>query len=108
MLLLTDSAKAAVRQMVSAHEAPEGSGLRITAGPTGEGDAELSLELTTAPAVGDEIVEEDGARVFLDPAAASLLDNKLLDATEHDDHVHLTVEDQGAGSPSSNGRVPGS
>jgi iron-sulfur cluster assembly protein len=108
MLLLTDSAKDAVRQMVSAHEAPEGSGLRITAGPTEEGSAELSLELTTAPAVGDEIVEADGARVFLDPTAASLLDNKLLDATEHEDHVHLTVQDQGAGSPSWNGRVTGS
>ena len=107
MLVLTDSAKDAVRQMVSAHEAPEGSGLRITAGPTEEGDAELALELTTAPALGDEVVDEDGARVFLDPAAASLLDNKLLDATEHDDHVHLTLQDQGAGSPSSNGRVPG-
>jgi iron-sulfur cluster assembly protein len=107
MLVLTDSAKDAVRQMVSAHEAPEGSGLRITAGPTDEGDAELSLELSTAPALGDEVVDEDGARVFLDPAAASLLDNKLLDATEHDDHVHLTLQDQGAGSPSSNGRVPG-
>ncbi len=106
MLALTDSAKDAVRQMVSAEEAPEGSGLRIAAEPTDEGDAELSLELTTEPAEGDEVVEEDGARVFLDPAAASLLDDKLLDATEHDDHVHLTVQDQGS-EPGLNGSVTG-
>jgi iron-sulfur cluster assembly protein len=106
MLALTDSAKYAVRQMVEAQEAPEGSGLRIAAEPSEGGDAALSLELTTAPEEGDEVVEEDGARVFLDPAAASLLDDKLLDATEHDDHVHLTVQDQGS-DPSMNGNVTG-
>ena len=93
MLALTESAKEAVRQMVDTEEAPEGSGLRITA----------ELAVGTNPREPD--VEEDGARVFLDPIAASLLDNKLLDATEHDDHIHLTVQDQGPGSPSTNGRV---
>jgi iron-sulfur cluster assembly protein len=106
VLALTDSAKDAVRQMVEAEEAPEGSGLRIAAAPSEGGDAALSLELTTAPEEGDEVVEEDGARVFLDPGAASLLDDKLLDATEHDDHVHLTVQDQGS-DPSMNGNVTG-
>ena len=105
MLALTESAKEAVRQMVDTEEAPEGSGLRITAEPAAEGEASLALELTPKPAAGDAVVEEDGARVFLDPIAASLLDNKLLDATEHDDHIHLTVQDQGPGSPSTNGRV---
>jgi iron-sulfur cluster assembly protein len=106
MLAMTDSAKDAVRELVSANEAPEGSGLRITAEPAAGGDAELSLELTTAPLEGDEVVEEDGARIFLDPTAALLLDDKLLDATEHDEHVHLTVSDQGV-DPTSNGRVTG-
>jgi len=105
MLVLTESAKEAVRQMVEIEEVPEGSGLRITAEPDGQGEASLSLELTAKPAVGDAVVEDDGARIFLDPIAASLLDNKLLDATEHDDHVHLTVQDQGPGSPSTNGKV---
>jgi Fe-S cluster assembly iron-binding protein IscA len=106
MLALTDSAKDAVRQMVSAEEAPEGSGLRIAAEPAEGGDAALSLELTTEPAEGDEVVEEDGARVFLDPMAATLLDDKVLDATEHEDHVHLTVQEQGS-DPGANGSVTG-
>ena len=106
MLSLTEAAKEAVRQMVDNEEAPEGSGLRIAAEPAaeGEGEAALSIELTEEPAVGDAVVEEDGARVFLDPLAASLLDNKLLDATEHDDHIHLTVQNQ-TGGASTNGRV---
>jgi len=104
MLSLTEAAKEAVRQMVDNEEAPEGSGLRIAAEQAQEGKPALSLELTEEPAAGDAVVEEDGARIFLDPLAASFLDDKLLDATEHDDHIHLTVQNQ-TGGASTNGRV---
>lgn len=104
MLALTESAKEAVRQMVDKEEAPEGSGLRIAAEPASEGEAALSIELTEEPAMGDAVLEEDGARIFLDPVAASLLDDKLLDATEHDDHIHLTLQQQSGGA-STNGRA---
>lgn len=106
MLALTDSAKDAVRQMVDAQDAPEGSGLRIAAAPTEGPDTSLSLDLAVEPEAGDTVVEEDGARIFLDEAAASLLDDKVLDATEHDDHVHLTVHDQ-TYEPGANGSVTG-
>ena len=104
MLVLTDLAKDVVREMVAAQEAPEGSGLRIAAEPTDGEETALSLELATEPEAGDAVLDEDGARIFLDEAAASLLEDKVLDATEHEDHVHLTVQDQQSGS-SSNGRV---
>jgi iron-sulfur cluster assembly protein len=107
MLAMTDSAKDAVRQMVDAQDAPEGSGLRIAAEATEGPEAALAIDLATEPEAGDMVVEEDGARVFLDEAAASLLDDKVLDATEHDDHVHLIVHDQG-GDASVNGNQPGS
>jgi iron-sulfur cluster assembly protein len=106
MLVLTALAKDAVREMVAAQEAPEGSGLRIAAELTDGEEAALSLELATAPEAGDAVLDEDGARIFLDEAAASLLDDKVLDATEHEDHVHLTVQDQPS-EFSSNGRVAG-
>jgi Fe-S cluster assembly iron-binding protein IscA len=95
MLALTDSAKDAVRQMVEEQAAPQGSGLRIAAAPSEGPDASLSIDLATEPSAGDTVVEDGGARVFLDEAAASMLDDKVLDATEHDDHVHLSVYDQG-------------
>jgi iron-sulfur cluster assembly protein len=94
MLALTDSAAAVVRDLVAAEDAPEGGGLRITAEPAGEGEAELSMAVAEAPEEGDEVVEADGARVFLEREAASLLDDKTLDAHAHDDHVHFTIEEQ--------------
>jgi Fe-S cluster assembly iron-binding protein IscA len=96
VLTLTESARDVVRDMVSAGDAPEGSGLRIAAEPTGEGEAALSLAVAESPAEGDEVVEEDGARVFLEPQAASLLEDQVLDARLHEDHVHFTVEPQAA------------
>jgi Fe-S cluster assembly iron-binding protein IscA len=87
MLALTDSAKDALRQIVEDQQAPEGSGLRIAA-------ESLAFDLATEPSAGDTILEAGGARVFLDETAAAMLDDKVLDATSHEDHVHLTVEDQ--------------
>ena len=94
MLTLTESAKDVVRDMVSAGTAPEGGGLRITAEPGDGGQGSLSLSVAAAPVEGDEVVDEDGTRVFLEPAAASLLDDKVLDAQRHEDHVHFTLEEQ--------------
>lgn len=95
MLTLTDSAKEMVRDMVSAESAPEGSGLRIAAAHDEEGGPALSLELATEPAEGDQVLDDEGTRVFLEPEAASMLDDKVLNAQRHDDHYHFTLEDQG-------------
>jgi Fe-S cluster assembly iron-binding protein IscA len=104
MLSLTENAKEAVREMVAAEQVPAGSGLRIAA--EGEGDdASLSLEITPAPAEGDAVVDEDGARVFLEANAASLLQDMVLDAEPHDDHVHFTVAAQSGSGDNGNGAV---
>jgi Fe-S cluster assembly iron-binding protein IscA len=78
MLMLTDSAVSAIRSLTSQPEMPVDTGLRIMA----QGDEAPSLQLTLAegPVAGDEVVEENGARVFLEPAAAVVLDDKSLDA----------------------------
>jgi Fe-S cluster assembly iron-binding protein IscA len=102
MLTLTENAKDAVRDMVAAEEAPEGSGLRIAADGDGD-DASLSLEIAAAPAEGDAVVDEDGARIFLEATAASLLEDMVLDAEPHDDHVHFTVAAQSASRDNGNG-----
>jgi Fe-S cluster assembly iron-binding protein IscA len=106
MLVLTDSAKDAVRQMVDAQDGPEGAGVRIAAAPAEGPEAALGLDIARKPEEGDTVLEEDGARVFMDEAATALLDDKVLDATEHDDHVHLTVYDQGK-TLGQDGNTPG-
>ncbi|MCC6854636.1 MAG: Fe-S cluster assembly protein HesB, partial [Microbacteriaceae bacterium] len=54
-------------------------GLRINA--TSNTDRDFGVEVVSAPTAGDQIVETDGARVFLEENAAVVLDNKVLDAT---------------------------
>ena len=78
MLVLTDNAVSAIRSLTSQPELPVATGLRIMA--QGDGAPSLQLSLAEGPVAGDEVLEEDGARVFLEPAAAAVLDGKELDA----------------------------
>jgi iron-sulfur cluster assembly protein len=94
MLTLTDAAKDAVRDLVAGEGGPAGSGLRITAEPADEGEAELELAVVAEPEDGDQVIDEDGARLFLEREAASLLDDQVLDAQGHDDHFHFSIEPQ--------------
>jgi len=40
------------------------------------------------------VIEGEGALVFLEPEAASLLDDKVLDARVEQDQVAFTIADQ--------------
>jgi iron-sulfur cluster assembly protein len=95
VLALTDSAVDAVKRIVeSSDEASETAGLRLVAEQTGMA-ANFHLSVTQLPAEDDEVVEEEGARVFLEPEAASLLDDKVLDANVEQNRVAFTIADQG-------------
>jgi len=78
MLTLTDSAVAAICSLTSQPELPAETGLRIMA--PDEGAPSFQLALAEAPAAGDQVVEEGGARVFVEAAAAAALQDKELDA----------------------------
>jgi iron-sulfur cluster assembly protein len=78
MVTLTDNAVAAIRNLTTEREAPEGAGLRIATDPAA---GSLTLSLATEPTEGDQVVDSEGARLFLDQDAAQLLDDKALDAS---------------------------
>ena len=40
------------------------------------------------------MIERDGARVFLDQAAAEVLADQVLGVHAHGDHFHFSFEDQ--------------
>jgi Fe-S cluster assembly iron-binding protein IscA len=67
--------------------------LRVTAEETDDG-LELQIDDATEPLEGDEVVEREGARVFLDPAAAEALGDQVLGVHAHGDHFHFTFDDQ--------------
>lgn len=93
MLVLTDQAKEVIKGIVE-EVGPDG-GLRITASGEANGDTALEFDLAPAPADGDAVVEEDGAKIFLDEAAAAVLADKTLDVEEHGDHFHFSLGEQG-------------
>src|SRR4051812_47570146 len=76
VLTLTDNAATEIRNLVANPEIPEDAGVRIASNPEGA----LTLALAAGPAAGDDVVDQSGARVFLEPQAGELLDDKLLDA----------------------------
>jgi Fe-S cluster assembly iron-binding protein IscA len=69
--------------------------LRITAEETDDG-IELQIDEATEPEEGDEVVERDGARVFLAPSAADVLADQVLGVHAHGDHFHFTFDEQSA------------
>jgi iron-sulfur cluster assembly protein len=96
LLALTDSAVEAVKDIVSSsEEASETGGLRLVAEQVGT-KTNFQLSLVALPAEDDEVIEEQEARVFLEPEAASLLDDKVLDATVAQNRVTFTIADQAA------------
>jgi len=79
VLTLTENATSVIKTITESQQQPEGSGLRIVQQGAGQ-EAELALTMATAPEPGDQVVEEEGARVFLEETAAHTLEDKILDA----------------------------
>jgi Fe-S cluster assembly iron-binding protein IscA len=77
MFTVTDQAALAIRSLTTGPEVPAGAGLRIA----GSGSAD-ALQLTTAaaPREGGEVIDADGARVFVDRTASEALEKAVLDA----------------------------
>ncbi len=96
MLAISEDAATAIKGIVGAPGIPEGAGLRITreltADESGEARTDLRLSVVAAPEEGDEILEAE--RVFVDPDAAALLDDKLLDADYVGDDVRFSLDIQ--------------
>ena len=82
VLTLTENASTVVKTIVD--QSVEQSTDQGTAGLRISQDAPDSPALhviaTEAPQPGDQVLEEDGARVFLEETAAATLDDKVLDA----------------------------
>jgi Fe-S cluster assembly iron-binding protein IscA len=84
MLQINDEAVDALRQI---------GDLRIR-GIEGDGEVELEIEEVEEPGVDDQLVERDGVKVYLDPVAASALDDQVLGIHGHDDHFHFSFDAQ--------------
>ncbi len=86
MLQIDDEAVAALGELGT---------IRITAEDV-DGDVEISIDEASEPSEGDEVIERGDVRVFLDQAAAEVLDDQVLGVHAHGDHFHFSFEDQAA------------
>lgn len=100
MLALTDNATDAIERILAAPGIPMGAGIRITPGPTsddgGAPASELQLSVAEEPADDDEVIEEQGARVFVEDTVSGYLDDKQLDAEVIDERVSFSLAGQAA------------
>ncbi|MFF5205761.1 Fe-S cluster assembly protein HesB [Streptosporangium sp. NPDC000396] len=78
MLTLTDTAAQVIRDLSSQVSDSADPGVRISSQADGTGS--LLLSVVDGPESDDKVVEADGAKIFLDPTAADMLDDKALDA----------------------------
>jgi len=84
LLTLTEHAQTAVRTLTQDPQAPESAGLRITPGNDG-----LELMLVAEPVPGDALIDDGGARVFVEPQVAQLRDEQTLDAQVENGKVNF-------------------
>lgn len=77
MLTLTEEAATQIRNVVAAPGSADTAGLRIA----DDAEGNLTLSLATMPDEDDLVIDDSGARLFLDPHAATILDDKTLHAT---------------------------
>lgn len=81
MLTLTEDARVAIVGLVEPNDPAGHAGVRIALAAQADGDGpQLGLAVAEEPAPGDSVIDEAGARVFLDESAAALLGNRTLDA----------------------------
>jgi iron-sulfur cluster assembly protein len=97
VLTLTPTAAEVVRHLVEDSPAPDSGGLRIAAGEMTDEGVPLELSLVVEPEDADKRIEQEGATVYLDPNAADLLDDKLLDAQVAEDRVTFVLREDDAG-----------
>jgi iron-sulfur cluster assembly protein len=83
VLTLTDQARDAVRAMTP--QAPESAGLRIAPG----NQKGFELSRVAEPVPGDALIDDGGARLFVEPQTAQLLDEETLDAQDVDGEVNF-------------------
>jgi iron-sulfur cluster assembly protein len=94
MLIVTENAGQAIESIVANAEMPDGSGLRIDASdePPATLDRSgvaLQLQVASQPAEQDQVVSEGGAKVFIAPRAARMLDDKVLDVRVGEDENRI-------------------
>lgn len=80
MLTLTHDAATAIQALTTKPDLPEQTGLRIASAAGDNGALSFAVSVADGPQPDDEVVEAEGARVFVDSEVVPALTDKALDA----------------------------
>ena len=90
MLALTENVTEIVKQLTE--EVPDIAGIRVATEPDGQS---LSVSPAEQAVPGDQVVEQDGATVYVEAAAAEILDEMVLDGgVDSDGNIEFAVGQQ--------------
>jgi Fe-S cluster assembly iron-binding protein IscA len=78
MLTLTENASSLIKNLAEQTAVADDAGLRIST--TDADSTNFAVDFTPSPEPTDQVVENAGARVFLEENAATALSDKVLDA----------------------------
>lgn len=99
MLTITSNAAEAIRAIVQSTDVPDEGGIRISIARQNGSQASLELALSPAPMEGDDVLELNGAHVFLDEMASVALDDKALDADVQGGEISFGIVEQDEDGP---------
>jgi Fe-S cluster assembly iron-binding protein IscA len=96
VLTITPEASHAIRGILDASDAPDGSMFRIASQGQEATDPgpSLAISVIDAPPPEDQIVEGEQVAICIEPSAAALLDDKELDATVVGEEINFSIAEQ--------------
>lgn len=95
MLAVSDNAAQAIEAILEHEQAPEGAGLRIGVVQDNGGGPAIGVGLAAGPQPTDQVVEKNGASVFVEDELSEPLDDKVLDTHVEGEQIAFTVREQG-------------
>jgi Fe-S cluster assembly iron-binding protein IscA len=101
VLELSSDAARAIEQLLSDSAVPDGAGIRIASvdpaqsnNGAGSGGGMLRMVIAAEPPSGDEVFEQEGMRLFIEPHVSHFLDDKLLDIATDGVAVEFVLGEQ--------------
>ena len=96
MLAITQTAVDALDSIVASAPVSDTAGVRISEQVSADGQPGLAIALVEGPQPTDQVLEPDGEHtpLYIDEAAAQVLDDKVLDAQIQDGQVGFVLAEQ--------------
>jgi iron-sulfur cluster assembly protein len=104
VLTVTHEAAEAIQTLTEGIPETDTAGLRISVQEGEGGTAQIALSVADAPFPADEVVQAEGATVYVAEPVVAFLDDKTLDASVQDEGVAFSIQGPAEDGPSRNGR----